>query len=343
MNLLLCFGTRPEEIKLRPLIKLLKQQQKITYKVLFTGQHTNLIDEAQCDYVFDYKLDLSNSANGSNRLNHIVSSILGSNFSEIMDGITHVLVQGDTTTAMTMALAAFHHNIRVIHLEAGLRTFDKSQPFPEEVNRKLISNIADIHFCPTEMNKLNLINEQVTGDIYVVGNTGLDNISHLKESVKLSKLILITLHRRENHLHIDKYFALFNKLALNYPDYKFILPLHPNPCVVKHKDLLTNVTVIDPLSHSKLIDLILECSLVISDSGGIQEECSFLNKRIIICRNHTERQEILGNGGYLANLDNLELLFTDLVGNPNLLKMKYASVFGDGNSSEKIINILTNL
>ena len=166
--ILLSFGTRPEWIKVKPLLKLL--DGKIPYKLLFTGQHKDLLSKIEKEN----ELIKLNIRHGANRLDSIVSSIMNNN--HIFRDVKLVLVQGDTTSAFSVALAAFHRKIKVAHLEAGLRTYDKNQPYPEEFNRQAISRIADIHFCPTEISKQNLVKENVQGLKEVVGNTVLDNL-----------------------------------------------------------------------------------------------------------------------------------------------------------------------
>ena len=178
MNLLICFGTRPEYIKVKSLIDNIKN-----VKTCYVGQHSTLLN----NIITDHKIIINDNI-CTNRLNNIVSNILMNN--DLFVGISHVIVQGDTTSAFSIALNAFHNNIKIIHLEAGLRTFDIYNPYPEELNRQLISKMASIHLCPTELNKQNLLREQITEEIYVVGNTGLDNICN--KNITYENIILIT-------------------------------------------------------------------------------------------------------------------------------------------------------
>jgi len=207
-KLLLVYGTRPEYLKLKPLIEELKNE-KINFRVLFTGQH---VDIGQFGY--DYSFNIDNV--GINRLDIIVKSVMDK-LSYIED-ITHVLVQGDTTTALAITLSAFHNKLQVIHLEAGLRTYDVDNPYPEETNRRLISIISNINFCPTENNYQNLINEMCLNDCYVVGNTVIDNLISYKEKCCYENKVLITLHRRENHDTIIEWFNVINELAKLHPE-----------------------------------------------------------------------------------------------------------------------------
>lgn len=323
--ILLSYGTRPEYIKIKPLFRDLKE-----YRVLFTGQHKNIVDTSKVDYFLEIK-------EGGNRLDSIVQSCL--NNDHIFKDITHVLVQGDTTSALAIALSAFHRQIKVIHLEAGLRTWDKENPYPEETNRQIISSISDIHLCPTEQNKKNLLTEKRSGDIYVVGNTGLDNID--RSGITYDPLILITLHRRENHLIIDKYFEVIEKLANDNEQLKFIIPIHPNPNVIKHRNIFKTVNVINPVDHDEMINMIKKCLFVISDSGGLQEECSFLNKKVIVCRKVTERPESVGIHSFMCeDPSKLSDIFYDIYFN---YKVNSPCPYGDGKSAEKISNILNKI
>ena len=284
-KILICFGTRPEYIKVKSLIENLPN-----IKTCFTGQHPDLLK----DINVDYKLSI-NKEFTENRLNNIFLNILSYN---IFHNIDYVLVQGDTSSACAIALSAFNNGKKIIHLEAGLRSGNLKDPYPEEMNRQVISRLADIHLCPTEFNKKNLIKENVSGEIYVVGNTGLDNIT--REGCEYSNHVLITMHRRDNHYNMDKWFQEFEKLADKYSDMEFMIPLHPNPNVEKHKHIFKKVKVVDPMSHSDLIEYVKKCKFVISDSGGLQEECSYLNKKIIVCRKTTERPESVGIHSFMC-------------------------------------------
>lgn len=302
MIILVCFGTRPEYIKVKSLIDNLSN-----VKICFTGQHTDLIKNVKIDYQLEIDDHFS-----KNRLNCIVGSVL--RYDKIFHDVDYVLVQGDTSSALAIALSAFNYGKKVIHLEAGLRTHNILSPYPEELNRQLISRITSIHLCPTELNKLNLLNEKVGGEIYVTGNTGLDNIIY--EKPYYGDKVLITLHRRDNHNIMDKWFSSLAKIAKKYSSLQFILPIHPNPNVQKHRCLLSdikNLSVCEPLGHDKVVDIVKECLFIISDSGGLQEEASYLHKKIVICREMTERPEVLGECGTLCkNPDDLENMVDEI-------------------------------
>lgn len=329
---LIVYGTRPEWIKVQSLIELM-QSEGIPFRTLSTGQHHDLVQTQS-----HFSVQISNE--GPNRLDTIIQNLL--NLSEtIFDGINYVLVQGDTTSALALALAAFNRRIKVIHLEAGLRTHDKENPFPEELNRQIISRLASIHLCPTEENAFNLSLEGIKEGVYVVGNTGLDHLERYKERCKYGNKILVTLHRRENHEKIGEWFKVLEDLACENNQYEFILPIHPNPNVNKHRDILKKVKVVDPLKRDDLLEVLVESSLVITDSGGLQEECSFFNKKCLVCRKITERSESLDKTSFL-------------VGDPKLLKeLFYLHIqkvevssecpFGKGDASNKIVEIFKSL
>lgn len=330
MKILITYGTRPEWIKVKPVIEELKRRG-IDHKTLFTGQHKNIAPD-KADYVIDSYVHYSN-----NRLNNIVANIMYKFGEYQLKDITHVLVQGDTSSAMAIALSAFHHKKSVIHLEAGLRTYDKENPYPEEVNRRIISEIAEIHLCPTINSMINLRGENIINNVHIVGNTALDNLVEWKEKCEYGDSILVTLHRRENHEIMDKWFIEIEILARKYPYYNFILPLHPNPDVQKHRDILKTVTVIPPQEHSQLLELLAKTKLVITDSGGLQEECSFLNKKCLVCRKETERPETLGLSSYLVKEpDELDGLFKKHI---NSYAINIKSPYGDGKSAKKIIDL----
>jgi UDP-N-acetylglucosamine 2-epimerase (non-hydrolysing) len=334
--LLIAVGTRPEWLKIRPVIKAI--EGKIPYRLLLTGQHTTLIDHDINNYP-RYNLEIQDECDL--RLDSIVASIL-KQIPSNMYGATHVMVQGDTTTVFAIALAAFHRQIPVIHLEAGLRTWDKQNPFPEEFNRQSVSAMADIHLCPTKMAMKNLISEgkHHKSEIYVVGNTSLDNLYNQVSNGEVHALV--TLHRRENHKNIPLWFSVINSLAKQNKELDWVLPIHPNPNVLKHKHLLTDVSVIDPLPHHYLLKYLKNSKIVITDSGGIQEEAAFFRKPCIVCREKTERSEGIGDFSWLCqDPDQLESLFEILLNHK--IDESLECPYGDGYASEKILKILQGL
>ena len=323
--ILISFGTRPEFIKIKPLIKAF--EGKIPFKLLFTGQHVDLLSNIKNDIE---KLTIDN---GPNRLDSIVSSVM--NKDSIFEGIDAVLVQGDTTSVFAVALAAFHRKIKVIHLEAGLRTYNKNHPYPEEFNRRAVSVMADIHLSPTELCTDNLNKERVDGKIFTVGNTVLDNLVDIKP--EYTNKIVITMHRRENHHIIPEWFAAFDKLAKDNPQYEFIIPLHPNPNVQKHRNLLQHVKVAEPMEYDEFIKLLSQARLVITDSGGLQEESSFFKKKCIVCRETTERVEGMGTFAFMSSPDKIENDFYFMI---NDYIPDDDCPYGDGQSANRITQIL---
>ena len=316
--ILLCYGTRPEWIKIKPLVKAF--EGKVKYKIVFTGQHPHLHGGE-----YDQCLDI---IDGKNRLDSIIESVMNEiNF----DGVDAVLVQGDTATGFAVALSAFNHKISVIHLEAGLRTYDLDHPYPEEGYRQMLSRITDIHLCPTKTAKAHLLRDSVGGVVHVVGNTVLDNLVGVETSY--GDEVLVTIHRRENHHIIDEWMRELDKL-----DQNITLICHPNPAVQRAVEKLKNVNVIQPLSHDKMIERIANCKFLITDSGGLQEEGSFLNKKIIICRKTTERPEVLEHHGVLCTEPK------NLGGLVESMKNEYIidkpCPFGDGKTSQKIMDII---
>jgi UDP-N-acetylglucosamine 2-epimerase (non-hydrolysing) len=326
-SILICFGTRPEYIKVKSLINNLPN-----IKTCFTGQHKDLLK----DITTDFNLSMDNEYS-INRLNNIYCNVLSYNY--IFDNIDYVLVQGDTSTACAIALSAFNNNIKIIHLEAGLRSNNLKDPFPEEMNRQVISRLADIHLCPTQFNKENLLKENVSGEIYVVGNTGLDNIS--KDECEYNNQVLITMHRRDNHYNMDKWFEELEKISHKYSDIEFMIPLHPNPNVKKHKNIFKKVKVVEPMNHNDLIKYIKKCKFVISDSGGLQEECSYLNKKIIVCRKTTERPESIGIHSFICEEPYLLKEIVDNINKDYIVNSECP--YGDGSSWRNIYNILNKI
>jgi UDP-N-acetylglucosamine 2-epimerase (non-hydrolysing) len=323
--ILICFGTRPEWLKVKPLIKLMDRSE---YKLLFTGQHTDLLKDINVDYAVTI-------TNGTNRLDSILSDCL---LQFPNDDFRGVMVQGDTASAFACALSAFNRGMRIYYLEAGLRSKDMQNPFPEEGYRQMIARIANVNFAPTSVSRGNLFNEGVMGDIYEVGNTVLDNLTEYAEP-KYGNMVLVTMHRRENHSMMAEWFMEINNLAVMYPELQFILPIHPNPNVQKHRNLLTDVKVIEPLTHDEMMSVLLNCKLVISDSGGIQEEATFFNKKVIVCRTTTERPEAIYTGHLhlCKTTDKLKDLFVKLEKDSYICK---PCPYGDGNAAQKIKKIL---
>ena len=366
-KVLIVFGTRPEAIKMAPVVKAFKDCNDFETKVCVTAQHREMLDQvlAFFDITPDYDLDLM-------KPNQNLYNLTG----EIINGLKPVLeeftpdfvfVHGDTTTTMAASIAGFYSGAKACHVEAGLRTFNKYAPFPEEINRQITGRIADFHFAPTEQSKQNLLNENIAAEeVLVTGNTVIDallygvekvksidnkQIEILKNLVKTDKdLILVTGHRRENHgegfLNICK--ALKEISAQN--DVHIIYPVHLNPNVKKPvNEILSDVENIDliaPLPYEAFLWLMEKSKLIITDSGGVQEEAPSLGKPVLVMRETTERPEAVDAGTVILVGTNVE----KIVGEANVLLQnaeKYESMsklhnpYGDGKASKRIVEFLS--
>ncbi len=357
-------GTRPEAIKLIPVyLKFKADQNDFDVVLVSTGQHKEML--AQIFEFFNVEPDIEiNVMTESQTLASLSAALLVKGDELIKQtGITHVFVQGDTTTAMMFGLVAFYNKIEVVHIEAGLRTYNNYSPFPEEVNRKIISQFATLHFCPTEIacNALRL--ENVSENIYNVGNTVIDSLLYAKEIIVANKgkyisyfekyfpedkkIILITCHRRENFgSGLKSICEAILQLANKYPEYQFVYPVHLNPNVTTHVyNILgnkSNITLLQPLPYDYLVYLLMSSQIILTDSGGIQEEAPALNKPVIILRDTTERPEVITVGcGILAGVeaDNIVRIFSEINDDDTLYQgmINKENPYGDGNASSKIM------
>ena len=357
------FGTRPEAIKMAPLVKVLEKTEGIRSVVCVTAQHRQMLDSvlAQFDITPDYDLNLMKAGQ---TLTTITTGVL-----EGMDGVLNdckpdvVLVHGDTTTSTAAALAAFYHQAAVGHVEAGLRSFDKYSPFPEEMNRVLTGRIAELHFAPTERNRLNLEKEGITRGVYVVGNTVIDALhqmvreeytfrnEHLQGlDLTQGRWIVMTAHRRENlGKPLEQICRGVKRIVEENPDVQVIYPVHLNPRVREtvYASLggMDRVHLIDPIEVEDMHNLFKRCFLVMTDSGGLQEEAPALGKPVVVLRTETERPEVVEAG--LAILAGVE---EEAVYNAGSMLLRDEKVYhemshainpyGDGHTSEKIAQIL---
>lgn len=329
---LFCYGTRPEMIKMFPLIDTF-HKNNISYKTLFSGQHKDLFNQFKKylptpDFIME-------TMEKKQSLNKLSSKIFDQIDNIDLTGITHVMVQGDTTTAYILAMAAFNKKLKTVHLEAGLRTHNKYNPFPEEMNRKLISSIADIHLCPTEIAVNNLKKEGITENVYLVGNTIVDAfklISNGKKELKQPTL-LVTLHRRENRKHMK---VLWDQLNIISKTKRIVYLVHPSLKKEAHKYLDEHITKLDGVCYEDMVELIKRSEGIITDSGGIQEEAVCAGKKVLICRDTTERPETVECGWG-------RLVGADIAGNLGFLtepnKEELINPYGS-NVCDKIINIL---
>lgn len=333
-KILLCYGTRPEWIKIKPVVTAMKRSSDFEPTVVFTGQHKDI-------HGGSYDIEMNGEkGQSSNRLNEIIIEQLTD---DVVDWREYdaVLVQGDTATVFAVAVSAFNHQIPVIHLEAGMRTYDLLDPYPEEAYRQMVSRITSLHLCPTENEKNHLLIEEIdTSIISVVGNTVLDNIAHFYPTK--GKTVLITMHRRENSAYFSEYFENIKKLADENPEYDFIFPMHPSQNVQRHRHILDNssVQVIDPIDHNEFVVRLSNCGAVITDSGGVQEEAVFFNKPTIVCRRQMERNLCEGYVSFqCADPSDLVEVFNTAI---NETDENFECPYGDGSSAQKVLESITH-
>ncbi len=337
MTILICFGTRPEIIKVFPIISEFKRKN-VNFKTLFSGQHADLLNLfkdliGEPDYILN-TLEKGQSLNSlSSKILKYIDPIFKNNI------FSCVIIQGDTTTAYNIAYAAFNYKIKIAHIEAGLRTYNKYSPFPEEMNRTLISRIADFHFVPTKLAQNNLKKEGIENNIYIVGNTVIDAASSFNLNIQYKNLVFISLHRRENTEILAKLFTEINLLATEYTALHFMFLKHHsiNDNLYNQYINADNITLCSSFNYKGLLEILSSCLFVISDSGGLQEECTYYKKKILICRESTERPEVIESGyGKLIGseiLKNKDWIFKNPIINNEC-------PFGDGNSSKRIYQIL---
>lgn len=367
-KILFIFGTRPEGIKLAPLIKKMQQHDAFDVKVCITGQHREMLDQVMSFFEikpdFDLKIMKPNQT-----LSDITSDVL-KNLHPILSteySPDYIVVQGDTTTAFVGALAGFYTHTKVIHIEAGLRSMDKFSPFPEEINRILVSKLADIHFAPTEAAKQNLLQEGVMNNtVHEVGNTvidalilGLENLQKVEsisykegfDFVDLTKkIILVTAHRRENFgLPFEEICEALKRIALSREDIQIIYPVHMNPNVQEPVNRILkdvkNIHLIHPLDYPSLLFLMNLSTIVLTDSGGIQEEAPSLGKPVLVLRDVTERMEGVNAGtAKLVGTSKSKIIeeVYKLLDDQEYFKSisNKANPYGDGKSCERIIEII---
>lgn len=337
----LAFGNRPDYLKFLPLLKYWKEQNITNYCIYLTGQHEELcnkLKEELQEYSSDVYVDtIQNIVN--DRLNNLVISIskFFSLYLHTRPEVTHIMCLGDTASAFACALVAFSRKIPIIHLEAGLRSYNNDNPYPEEFYRRSISMMASTNLCPTVDNKLALIEERVPGTRFVVGNTVLDSIKDIVPTK--TDTVICTLHRRENLEKIEEWFSSLDSLAKKNPKYTFMLLIHPNPAISKYKDTFKYVKCVDALNHEEFTKALASCAAVISDSGGVAEEASWFKKPIFLCRKHTERPE--AEDFYIWIYEPEDLLSANIEFHSNdPFFAEQECPFGDGNASEKITNVL---
>ena len=365
-NILVVFGTRPEVIKLAPVIIELRKHPEYNVIVCNTEQQKELSNQT-LEY-FGLKADINLDCMRPNQpLAEIQSRIL-LNLDKVFNeqSIDATIVQGDTMTVLTGALVSFYHKVPVFHVEAGLRSYDIFEPFPEEVMRQMTSRVTQLHFAPTEKNKQALLREGIDEKIIsVTGNTVIDALFCLSDDVIIrsksffeeknipidDKLVLITAHRRENHgERLDRIIKAIYDLAVKYTDHTFVIPVHPNPNVKDkiHENLgkLSNVHLLTPLDYPYLVYLQRNAKLILTDSGGIQEEAPTFGCPTLVMRYETERQEGIEAGvSTLVGADYARILSLSeniLSKEKTQTRLTAQNPYGDGHSSEKIEKLIRN-
>ena len=360
ITVLTIFGTRPETIKMAPLVKELQKRDNIKTVVCVTAQHRQMLDQVLNAFHIepDYDLDIMQPGQTLSDITARVLKGLENVIKEVKPDI--VLVHGDTTTTFAGSLAAFYHQIPIGHVEAGLRTYNKYSPYPEEINRQFVGLVADLNFAPTERSRKNLLDEGKNPDsIYVTGNTAIDALkttvkkeykNEITEWAEGSRLIVLTAHRRENLGEPMRHmFKAIKRVIEKYDDVKMVYPVHLNPQVINvAKEIFgecERVKLIQPLEVLEFHNLLNKSYLILTDSGGIQEEAPSLGKPVVVLRDTTERPEGIEAGTLKLAGTNEETIFSiidDLLCNDaNYQKMSKASnPYGDGKASKRIADII---
>lgn len=368
MKILIVFGTRPEGIKLAPLIQAIEKSKELECVLLNTGQHKEMLDQVLALFSLQPKYDLK-LMKPNQKLDEIISVMITS-IGKILDieEPDLVLVLGDTATTFAGAYAAFLKQIPIGHVEAGLRTFQLYSPFPEEMHRKLVASLSSYHFAPTETNKNNLVAEGIAHErIKVVGNTVIDALlditnrtftfpPHLQTIIDRGKrIILVTTHRRENFHKLKGIYNALKQLTEDFNDIEIIFPVHPNPNVRKQVNdyLLTGsksdrIHIMDPLDYESFSHLMKQSYMIITDSGGIQEEAPALDIPVLVARESTERLEGVKAGTLkIVGTNEAEIVKaarTLLEDSQEYKKMaQIPNPYGDGTASRQIVDFLKNL
>ena len=359
LRIMSVFGTRPEAIKMCPLVRELAAREGVESLCCVTAQHRQMLDSVL--EVFSLKPDWDLDIMTPRQTLSTITSKCLTGMDEAIDTLKPdmILVHGDTSTTFAGALSAFYHQVPIGHVEAGLRTYDKYSPFPEEMNRKLVSSLADLHFCPTANNRGNLLREGVTGVIFVTGNTvidalqttvredyrfSIDELNHLPYSEK--KILLVTCHRRENYGEPMRNIMLaLRQLAEENRDVELVYPVHLSPVVREAVDRYLRgaprVHLIDPLPADEMHNLMARCYLVLTDSGGLQEEAPALGKPVLVLRRETERPEAVEAGTVkLAGVvqDDIVTMAQRLIQDRNAYAAMAHAVnpYGDGQACRRI-------
>lgn len=364
MKVMTVFGTRPEAIKMAPVVKALKAADGIECIVCVTAQHREMLDQVLdlFEIVPDYDLNIMKP---NQTLSMITANVItGMEEVLVKEKPDLVLVHGDTSTTFATALACYYQQIAVGHVEAGLRTYDKYSPFPEEINRVLTGHIAEVHFAPTERNRQNLLREGIDDkNIFITGNTVIDALLETaskpyefedetlkKIDFERKRVITVTCHRRENlGEYMAEIFTAIADIAREYEDVEVVYPVHMNPKVRdaanKYLGGIGNVHLIEPLTYQPFVKLQSKSFFIITDSGGIQEEAPSLGKPVLVVRKETERPEAVDAGTVkMAGVDHdtVYKLAKELLDNKEEYEKmaKAANPYGDGKASKRIAQII---
>ncbi len=357
------FGTRPEAIKMAPLVKELAAREGLASICCVTAQHREMLDSVL--EVFDVKPDWDLDIMTPRQTLSTITSKCLVGMDEAIDTLKPdmILVHGDTSTTFAGALSAFYHQVPVGHVEAGLRTYDKYSPYPEEMNRKLVTAIADLYFCPTENNRENLRREGITENVFVTGNTVIDalrttvreNFVFATEALnrlpyESKKVVLVTCHRRENYGQpMEDIMSALAHIARTHEDVVLVYPVHLSPvvqeCARRHLGDIPNVLLTAPLSADEMHNLMARCYLVLTDSGGLQEEAPALGKPVLVLRRETERPEAVTAGTVkLAGVarDGIVSMARQLITDPAAYAAMAHAVnpYGDGSACRRIADAI---
>ena len=353
------FGTRPEAIKMAPLVKELAKDPNIESISCLTGQHREMLDSVMEIFRLKGDYDLNIMEKRQTLSTITTKTLLG--MDSVIDEVQPdmILVHGDTSTAFSGALSAFYHQVPVGHVEAGLRTWDKYSPFPEEMNRTLISDIADLHFSPTVSNADNLRKEAITGKVFITGNTAIDAMKYtvsdeyrfitpvLNElDFEHKRIIVVTCHRRENYgKSMEDIMKAIAELVCLHEDVEVVYPVHLSPvvreCAQKFLAGKERIHLIDPIDVQEMHNLIARCYMVMTDSGGLQEEAPALGKPVLVMRRETERPEAVEAGTVrLVGVvyEDILSMAKELLDDPNAYAAmaKAVNPYGDGQACRRI-------
>ena len=359
LKIMSVFGTRPEAIKMAPLVKELAKHPEIESICCLTGQHREMLDSVMeiFDLKGDYDLDIMEKRQTLTTIT--TKTILG--MEKVIEEAKPdmILVHGDTSTTFAGALAAFYHQIPVGHVEAGLRTWDKYSPFPEEINRTLVGDIAELHFCPNVANRKNLEREAIGGKMFITGNTAIDAMKYTvkdeyvfqtellnKLDFEAKRVIVVTCHRRENYGQpMENIMKAIAEVAQNHEDVEIVYPVHLSPvvreCAAKYLGGKDRIHLIDPIDVQEMHNLMARSYMIMTDSGGLQEEAPAMGKPVLVMRKETERPEAIAAGtAKLAGVeqDVIVSMANELLSDPAAYEKmaKAVNPYGDGEACPRI-------